>query len=109
MKREIRLSKRAAKKLDNLLVFLEKEWSVKVKHDFIHKLDNSLKQIKEFPESFPESEKIKGLRKCVVTKQTTVFYNFTDNAINIVTIFDNRQNPQKLINDTQEDQSGLEE
>jgi len=27
MKREIRLSSRAMKKLDDLLVFLEKEWS----------------------------------------------------------------------------------
>jgi hypothetical protein len=38
MKREIRLSKRAMNKLDNLLVFLEEEWSAKVKHNFILKL-----------------------------------------------------------------------
>ena len=57
MKREVRLSKRAMKRLDKLLVFLEKEWSIKVKNDFIKKLDRSLKQLQEHPTSFPESEK----------------------------------------------------
>ena len=61
MKREIRLSKRAVSNLDSLLVFLEEEWSAKVKQDFIRKLDKSLRQIQNLPDSFPESEKIKGL------------------------------------------------
>ncbi len=43
MNREIRLSKKAAKKLDSLLAFLEKRWSLKVKGNFIHKFDESLK------------------------------------------------------------------
>ncbi|HUW05070.1 MAG TPA: hypothetical protein VMW01_02310 [Williamwhitmania sp.] len=68
MKREIRLSKIAMRKFDILLYYLEKEWSNKVKHEFILKLDKSLSQIQKLPDSFPESEMIKGLRKCVVTK-----------------------------------------
>ena len=102
MKREIRLSKGAMKKLDSLLVYLEKEWSTKVKHDFILKLDKSLKQIQKLPDSFPESEKIRGLRKCVVTKQTTVFYKYSDTSIDVITIFDNRQNPKSLKKETKE-------
>lgn len=94
MKREIRLSKRAMNKLDSLLVYLENEWSTKVKYNFILKLDKSLKQIQKLPDSFPESEKIRGLRKCVVTKQTTVFYRYSDTSIDVITIFDNRQNPK---------------
>ncbi|KAF5051589.1 hypothetical protein DSECCO2_417480 [anaerobic digester metagenome] len=82
------------KKLDSLLVSLENEWSTKVKHNFILKLDKSLKQIQKLPDSFPESEKIKGLRKCVVTKQTTVFYRYSETSIDVITIFDNRQNPK---------------
>jgi plasmid stabilization system protein ParE len=82
------------KKLDSLLVYLENEWSTKVKHNFILKLDKSLKQIQKLPDSFPESEKIRGLRKCVVTKQTTVFYRYSDTSIDVISIFDNRQNPK---------------
>lgn len=103
MKREIKLSKRAAKTLDNLLIYLENEWSAKVKNNFIRKLDKTLKQIDFLPDSFPESVEITGLRKCVVTKQTTIFYNYSDNTINIVTIFDNRQNPELLMKESKMD------
>ena len=96
MSREIRFSKRAAIKLENLLNFLEKEWSIKVKNDFILKLNRTLSNIQQFPESFPESLSKKGLRKCVITKQTTIFYKNDRNSINIVTFFDNRQNPDVL-------------
>jgi plasmid stabilization system protein ParE len=102
MMREIKLSKRAMKKLDSLLYFLEKEWSVKTKTDFIEKLEKSFTQIQKLPESFPESEKIKGLRKCVVTKQTTIFYNYSYTAINVVMLFDNRKNPKRLVNELKE-------
>jgi plasmid stabilization system protein ParE len=100
MNREIKFSRIAAKKLQNLLVFLEKEWSAKVRNNFVLNLDKSLKQIQQLPGSFPESEKILGLRKCVITKQTTIFYKYSDTSIDVVTIFDNRQDPRSLINDT---------
>lgn len=73
MNREIQLSKRAMKQINALLVYLEKEWSTKVKTDFILKLDESLKQIQKLPGIFPESDKIKGLRKACS--------NQTDNII----------------------------
>lgn len=66
------------------------------KDDFIQKLDKSISLIKEQPESFPSSEKSKGLRKCVVTKQTTLFYRFDKEKIKIVTLFDTRQHLKKL-------------
>jgi len=93
MIRIIRFSKSASTKLENLLYYLEKEWSKKVKADFILKLDNSLLQIQNHPNSFPASEKINGLRKCVVTKQTTIFYKYSDHGIYVVALFDNRQDP----------------
>jgi len=96
MKREIKLSKRTIRKLDSLLIYLEEEWSTKVKHEFVLKLDKSLKQIQKLPDSFPESEKIRGLRKCVLTKQTTLFYKYSETTIDVITIFDNRQNPKSL-------------
>ncbi len=99
MKPDVRLSKSAAKKLGKLFDFLEKEWSIKVKKEFIKKLEKSLLQIQKLPDCCPESEKIIGLRKCVVTRQTTIFYKYSDKVIYIITIFDNRQNPKSLKND----------
>ena len=45
--KKITLSKRASNRLDKLLEYLEYEWSLKVKDDFIKRLDDSLKQIQK--------------------------------------------------------------
>jgi plasmid stabilization system protein ParE len=94
--RKIILSKRASNRLEKLLEYLELEWSIKVKKDFIKKLDKSLKQIQKYPDSCQQTDFIKGLHMLVVTKQTSLFYRFDANKITIVTIFDNRMNPKKL-------------
>ena len=99
MVRNVIISKLAERKLETLFEFLTANWSIKVKNDFIIKLDKYVSIIKTQPESFPSSEKDKGLRKCVITKQTTLFYRFDEKSIKIVTIFDTRQNPKKLIQD----------
>jgi plasmid stabilization system protein ParE len=96
MSRKVDISKTAQKKLDNLFNYLIENWSTKVKNEFVQKLDNSIKTIKNQPEAFPESTLRNGLRKCVITKQTTMFYRFNSSRVFIVTIFDSRQNPEKL-------------
>lgn len=96
MSRKVVISKTAEKKLDKPLEYLIKEWSVKVKKDFVEKLDSSIEIIKNQPEIFPESKKVNGLRKCVITKQTTIYYRFNSKRINIVTLFDTRQHPNRL-------------
>jgi len=100
MLREIKLSVQSEKKLDKLLAYLETEWSEKIKKDFIKKLDRSFDKIKRYPESFPQTDLIKGLHKCVVTQQTTLYYKFDDTRVYIVTLFDNRQDPLKLEKET---------
>lgn len=96
MSRIVVISKTAEKKIDNLLNYLLMNWSAKVKDDFIKKMDSSIEILKKHPEIFPESEKEKSLRKCVITKQTILFYRYNSERISIVTIFDTRQNPQSL-------------
>ena len=70
-----------------------------MKSDFVKKLDKNIEVIKLTPEIFPESENKQGLHKCIVTKQTTLFYRFSSERIIIVTIFDTRQNPKRLKKD----------
>ena len=96
MSRKIILSKKASKKLGELLEYLETEWSAKVKNDYIKKLEKSLAIIKQNPNNFQESNIKKGLHKCVITKQTTIYYKFDKDKIYVVTLFDNRQDPKKL-------------
>lgn len=94
--REVILSKRASVKLEKLLNYLEKKWSRKVKLKFIEKLDKAISQIRLYPESSEKSATKKGLHRFVVTRQTTIYYQFDQNSIRIVTLFDTRMNPNRL-------------
>jgi plasmid stabilization system protein ParE len=96
MIRKIKLSKRASRKLDKILYYLENEWSAKVKNDFIYKLNKSLALIQKNPDSFQKSDSVPGLHRCVISKQTTIYYRYDNKHIYIVTVFDNRQDPDKL-------------
>jgi len=53
------------------------------------------------PDSCPKSSEFDNLYKCVVTKQTTFYYRILEekNEIEIITVFDTRQNPDKLKED----------
>lgn len=81
--------------------FLLENWNLKVRNDFIKKLTSKIKQVSEQPESCPQSTDFKGLFKCVVTKQTTFYYriNYDKKEIEIITVFDIRQHPDKLERD----------
>lgn len=95
------LSELAESKLLKLNDFLLENWNIKVRNDFIKKLTIKINQISEQPQSCPQSTEFKGLFKCVVTKQTTFFYriNLEKQEIEIITVFDTRQNPNKLEKD----------
>ncbi|MDR6968603.1 plasmid stabilization system protein ParE [Flavobacterium arsenatis] len=95
------LSELAENKLLDLTDYLLRKWNLKVKNDFIDKFSNKINQISLYPESCIQSNDFDGLYKCVVTKQTTFYYrvDFIKKEIEIITIFDTRQTPDKLSQD----------
>ncbi len=97
MQRKVIISKRAESKLSDLFDYLSNKWSIKVKNTFINKLDKSINIIKIKPEMFPKSRIESSIHKCVITKQTSLFYKFDNKNIYIITIFDTRQIPIKQI------------
>lgn len=94
--REIKISINAQKKTKTLLEYLESKWSERVRIKFAKKLYDSLQIIRANPEIFPKSETNKKYHKCVVSRQTTLFYTFTSKRIYVVALFDTRQNPAKI-------------
>lgn len=95
---EVFISELAEQKLKKLTEYLLEEWGFKVKKDFLTKLTKKIQQIQSQPESCPKSKEFGGIYKCVVTKQMTFFYrvNVEQEAIEIITLFDTRQNPERL-------------
>jgi len=95
------LSELAETKLLKLSEYLLENWNLKTRDKFISKLTEKIEQISRNPESCPKSSEFKNLYKCVISKHTTFYYrvNFDKKEIEIITIFDNRQNPEKLKKD----------
>ncbi len=98
-KHEIFLSPLAERKLTAILDYIETEWGVNAKNKFLVRFKNAIKQISSYPKSCPESTEVNGIYKCVVTKQSSFYYRIKNDEIEIITIFDNRQDQQKLFSE----------
>jgi len=95
------LSELAEFKLLKLSEYLLENWDLKTRDKFIKKLTEKIKLISVHPKICPQSSEFKGLYKCVVTKQTTFNYRISTKLkeIEIITVFDTRQSPNKLKKD----------
>jgi len=80
----------------SILNYLQNNWDDKVVKGFIEIMDEILHQISDHPRQFPQIHKKKKVRKCVLTKHNTIYYRERNEYIDILRIFDNRQNPKKL-------------
>jgi len=96
---KINISKTAEENLDAVLNFIEARWSKKSKEMFLVKFQKAISIISMNPEVFPKSSINKKYRKCVVTKQSSLLYSFGSNEIRIHSIFDTRQDPNKIKKD----------
>ena len=100
-KYKVYLSPVAELKLTHLIKHIENEWGVKSKNTFLNALTNSIRKIEESPKSCPQSDKLKGIYKNVLSKQTSYYYRIRKKEIEIITITDNRQNPSTILKEIQ--------
>ena len=96
MPKQIIWSPLAEKDFEGIIEYLEKNWSEKIIHRFVTLTDELIDQIANNPKQFPLIHKNKKIRKCVLTKHNTMFYRERKEYVDILRIFDTRQNPQKL-------------
>jgi plasmid stabilization system protein ParE len=79
-----------------ILEYLNENWDEKVANQFIDLTENILDQISINPRQFPVIYKKEKIRKCVLTKHNTMFYRDSKTQIDILRIFDTRQDPNTL-------------
>lgn len=96
MPKQIIWSPAAESDLENILTFLELKWSSRIVSRFLNRLDDCIYLISEDHKLFPIINKDIEIRKCVVSKQNTLYYRAKDNKIELVRLFDSRQDPEKL-------------
>lgn len=96
---KVYLSPLAEYKLTKLLSYLEEEWGKSSKDKFLKKLEEKVIQISSQPKSTPLAEDFDEVHWCVVTPQSSFYYRILKLEIEVITITDNRQNPEKIINE----------
>jgi addiction module RelE/StbE family toxin len=89
-------SEEAENNLEEITEYIINNWNDSVLEKFLYKLNKSVNHIQEFPESFPVSLVVDGIRKCVINKQISLFYSVTKSKVEIHSLFDNRQDDEKL-------------
>lgn len=94
---KVYLSPLAEYKLIRLTEYIEEEWGVTSKNKFLDKLKQKFNQISIQPESSPLTEAFDSVYWSVVTRQCSLYYRIEDNEIEIITITDNRQDPDEII------------
>jgi plasmid stabilization system protein ParE len=93
---EILWSKRADKRFDNIIEYLEDEWGEHTTSLFVKKVYDFLDILCEFPEIGTIENKELNIRGFVIVKQLTIFYQIRKDKIIILNFYDNRQNPKAI-------------
>ena len=96
MPRKIIWSPKSEEDFENILDYLSKEWDAEVTLKFIDLIDILLIQISINPRQFPLIHKSLNIRKCVISKHNTLYYRNRRSHIELLRIYDNRQNPENL-------------
>ena len=96
MNKPIEWSPRSKNDYLKLLEHLQEEWGEKVVKKFNGRLQTVLKTIASTPRLYPASSRMKDVRRCVVSKQTSLYYRVKKDKIELITLFDTRQDPRKL-------------
>jgi plasmid stabilization system protein ParE len=77
-------SDRSLTEYDDLIAYLSEHWSEEI----------ALRVMLEIDHTF--YSKRKKIKRCVASPQTSIYFKVYDDKLEILTIFDNRQNPRKL-------------
>ncbi|MFN3942774.1 MAG: type II toxin-antitoxin system RelE/ParE family toxin [Flavobacterium sp.] len=93
--KRLKFSQRSLEEMESISDYILNKWSQKSKDKFLSLLFENLKRISENPYLFSASTNKKNLFKCVVSKHTSIFYLIKEDDVLIVSVFDNRQNPNK--------------
>ena len=83
----------------NILNYLDKEWGKNSVVNFISEVTDILMKISRNPKMFVSTKKNIYIRKGIITKHISLYYRIKPrkNEIELLTFWDNRQDPRKLI------------
>ena len=96
MVKPVVLTLNAKADLENISAWLAEKWNIRVLDNFLSLYEAKILVIAEHPSRYPIIHQATKLRKAVLTKHNIILYREKEDHIEIVSIFDTRQNPDKL-------------
>jgi plasmid stabilization system protein ParE len=95
MANDVKWTDRALAEYDRLVEYLYGECGEDIMLRVMGEIDDTVTRIQRSPEHFPVFLKSKSVRRCVASPQTSIFFIVKKNHIEILSLFDNRQDPKK--------------
>lgn len=86
----------AINNLDSILSYLKNSWTQRETENFKNRLSKQLILIQQNPYLFPISQYNSRLRRAVLSKQITVFYEVSGLVIYLLYLFNNKQNIESI-------------
>jgi plasmid stabilization system protein ParE len=75
--------------------YLLQEWPIKVASEFVTNVDSRIETLSVFPEIGIASVKEPAVRSIILTRHNKLYYKISEHTLEILNIFDSRQNPAK--------------
>jgi plasmid stabilization system protein ParE len=97
MLKPVKWSSFAEDDLSKLLDYLVEIWNSKVALEYIDTIDYCIRHIQTNPNQFPVINKKYKVRKCVISKHNSIYYKVSKERIEILRIYDTRQDGEAKI------------
>ena len=85
----------ALEELRNTVEYLELNFSEREIKNLSERIENTLRFVSANPGIFPQVEGYVGIHRVVIAKFNTMYYRMSNNQIEIISFFSNRQSPEK--------------
>ena len=92
---KIHYTDRASLDQQNLYEYLLEKWGMQTVKKLDVKIEQSLSLIAQQPEMYPAAGQKTSIRRCVISKQTSLYYRVKKYNIELLAFFDTRQHPLK--------------
>jgi plasmid stabilization system protein ParE len=94
--KKVQWTKTARKTLQETSDFILEQWNPKINNIFIEQLEFRIIQLQKNPELGATFENTQ-IRRLVIHKTVSLFYLNRDQYIQLLVVWDNRQDPDKLL------------
>jgi plasmid stabilization system protein ParE len=89
-------SDEALNNLDSIIDYLTINWTEKEIRNFYKLLEKRLALIAKNPLAFPACEFGSNVKRCKLSKQTTIYFELKTDYVVLLSLFDNRKDPGTL-------------